>query len=74
MVAMQSGSEGRDDWMSPAEAAELCRVSEPTMKAWMRDGLVAWREEGKGVRLVQRSSIEAALRRPSAPATSTQTM
>lgn len=57
------------DWISPGEAAAVCRVSETTMKAWMRDELVTWRHGNGGIRQVHRPSIEAWLcRLASSPA------
>lgn len=57
------------EWISPAEAATVCRVSENTMKAWMRDELVISRVSTGGARQVHRPSIEAWLcRLASSPA------
>lgn len=52
-----------DEWISTADAAELCRVSENTMKAWVRDDLVRAVTDGDGGWLVHRPTMEAWLRR-----------
>lgn len=62
-VTLTASPPSGDEWISTAEAAELCRVSENTMKAWARDGLVLCQDDSDGAILVHRPTLEQWLRR-----------
>lgn len=58
-------SESADDYLTPAEVAELAQVSRSTVTRWVREGYLAARRTpsraGKGRIRILRSDVEALL-------------
>ncbi|TQF14041.1 helix-turn-helix domain-containing protein [Myxococcus llanfairpwllgwyngyllgogerychwyrndrobwllllantysiliogogogochensis] len=57
------------DLLTTAEAAVMVRVSETTIKRWMREGLIARHGEGRTVR-ISKSQLLAVMARQESPAVS----
>jgi hypothetical protein len=55
-------SEPADDWISIAEAGALLNVSRPTLRSWMRRGLIA--SHGRRPTLLSRGDVLAQRRYP----------